>query len=450
MQPRRQRDVMGVLLLLSHVLYKVGLEAIPPVTLLIVLAQAAVYLQMFDLPWRSHSDACISVDSVLFRKQWWRILYGTLEHADSLHLYYNMVSFIWKGMVLENMLGSGQFLYIVSLFSVLCGGTLVGLNYLLGTLVDSSFFYQCAVGFSGVIFALKVLDNRYFPGQRRHIMGLDINLPSGYVVWLELVLIQLIAPNASFVGHLAGILVGLAYAHDIIKPMADLAWKLLGQEPVRFRQQQGHYLGQRPRHVQLETIPFGAILLSAALIALQTNVVPYEWRSAIRGHCMTSNLVFGHHQWQLLLLPALHSSEPLHLVYTVLSLLGLGYYLERRLGAVRFVVETVGLTLIINFAFCLLTYFVFPNYREVAGVRGYEMQYKCFLGLTATVIAMKGLYSAHYPWNQYLFLFFLVPVPKLIGSVLEIALLYFVFPHVWIVGNVIGFAAGLLLSLTSP
>lgn len=441
---------MGVLLLLSHVLYKVGLEAIPPVTLLIVLAQAAVYLQMFDLPWRSHSDACISVDSVLFRKQWWRILYGTLEHADSLHLYYNMVSFIWKGMVLENMLGSGQFLYIVSLFSVLCGGTLVGLNYILGTLVDSSFFYQCAVGFSGVIFALKVLDNRYFPGQRRHIMGLDINLPSGYVVWLELVLIQLIAPNASFVGHLAGILVGLAYAHDIIKPMADLAWKLLGQEPVRFRQQQGHYLGQRPRHVQLETIPFGAILLSAALIALQTNVVPYEWRSAIRGHCMTSNLVFGHHQWQLLLLPALHSSEPLHLVYTVLSLLGLGYYLERRLGAVRFVVETVGLTLIINFAFCLLTYFVFPNYREVAGVRGYEMQYKCFLGLTATVIAMKGLYSAHYPWNQYLFLFFLVPVPKLIGSVLEIALLYFVFPHVWIVGNVIGFAAGLLLSLTSP
>lgn len=448
MQPRRQKDVMGVLLLLNHVLYRVGLEVIPPVTLLIVLAQAAVYLQVFDLPWSRLSDACISVDAVLFRKQWWRILYGTIEHADSLHLYYNMVSFIWKGMVLENMLGSGQFLYIVSLFSVLCGGTLVGLNYLLGTFVDSSFYYQCAVGFSGVIFALKVLDNRYFPGQGRRVMGLDINLPSGYVVWLELVLIQLITPNASLVGHLAGILVGLAYVYDIVKPMADLVWKLLGQEPVRFGQR-GHYLGQRPRHVELGTIPFGAILLSAALIALQTNVVPFEWRSAVKGHCMTSNLVFGHHQWQLLLLPALHTSEPLHLIYTVLSLLGLGYYLERRTGAVRFMVETVGLTVIINFALCLLTYYVFPNYREVAGVRGYETQYKCFLGLTATVIAMKGLYAAYYPWNQYLFLFFLVPVPKLIGPVLEIALLYFLFPHVWIVGNVIGFVAGLLLLQTS-
>lgn len=440
---------MGVLLLLNHVLYKVGLEAIPPVTLLIVLAQASVYLQLFDLPWHGLSDACMSVDSVLFRKQWWRIFYGTFEHADSLHLYYNMVSFIWKGMVLENMLGSGQFLYIVSLFTVLCGGTLVGLNYLLGAVVDSSFYYHCAVGFSGVIFALKVLDNRYFPGQGRRVMGVDINLPSGYAVWLELVLIQLIAPNASLVGHLAGILVGLAYVHDIIKPIADLVWQLLGQEPVRFRQQ-GHYLGQRPRHAELEVIPFGAILLSAALIALQTNVVPFEWRSSIRSHCMTSRLVFGHHQWQLLLLPSLHSSEPLHLIYTVLSLLGLGYYLERKMGSVRFLVETVGLTVIINFALCLMTYYVLPNYKEIAGVRGYEMQYKCFLGLTATVIAMKGLYSAHYPWNQYLFLFFLVPVPKLIGPVLEIALLYFAFPHVWIVGNVIGFAAGLLLLLTSP
>ncbi|XP_077564286.1 uncharacterized protein LOC144179718 [Haemaphysalis longicornis] len=448
MQPRRQEDVVGVLLLFIHVLCKVGQEAIPPVTLLIVLAQVTVYLKLFNMPWRGLSDACISIDTVIFRKQWLRILYGTVEHAHSLHLYFNMVSFLWKGMVLENMLGSGQFLYIVSLITVLCGGTQVGLNYLLGTFVDSSFYYHCTVGFSGVIFALKVLDNGYFPGQGRRVMGIDINLPSGYVVWLELVLMQVIVPNASFVGHLAGILVGLAYIH-IIKPMADLAGKLLGQEPARFRRH-GHVLGQRRRHAELETIPFGAILLSAALIALQTDVVPFEWRSAIRRHCMTSKLVFGHHQWRLLLLPALNTSEPLHLIYTVLSLLGLGYYLERKMGVVRFVVETVGLTVITNFALCLLTYYVFPNYREVAGVRGYETPYKCFLGLTATVIAMKGLYSAHYPRSQYLFLLFLVPVPKLIGPIIEIALLNFLFPYVWIVGNVIGFVAGLLLLLTSP
>jgi len=45
---------------------------------------------------------------------------------------------------------------------------------------------------------------------------------SKYAVWAELVLIQLISPNASFVGHLAGILVGLAYIHGPLKYLVEL------------------------------------------------------------------------------------------------------------------------------------------------------------------------------------------------------------------------------------
>ncbi len=61
----------------------------------------------------------------------------------------------------------------------------------------------------GVIFALKVLTTHYDMSQVSHLMGIPIG--SKYAVWAELILIQLISPNASFVGHLAGILVGLAY-----------------------------------------------------------------------------------------------------------------------------------------------------------------------------------------------------------------------------------------------
>ncbi|KAL3219152.1 hypothetical protein MRX96_030604 [Rhipicephalus microplus] len=164
--------------------------------------------RIVSVPWRGLSGACISVDAVIFKKQWLRVFYGAIEHGDSLHLYYNMVSFIWKGMLLEPVLGSAQFAYIIVLFTALCGSVLLGLNYLLGTFVNSAFYYQCAVGFSGVIFALKVLNNCYFPGRSRRVLGVDINLPAGQVVWLELVLIQLVTPNASLVGHLAGILVG--------------------------------------------------------------------------------------------------------------------------------------------------------------------------------------------------------------------------------------------------
>lgn len=437
---------MGVMLLLNHVLFQVGLEAIPPVTLLIVVAQACVFLQLFDLPWYDLSGACMSVDNVLFKRQWWRILYGTFEHGDSLHLYYNMVSFIWKGMVLESVLGSAQFLYIIFLFTALCGGAFVGINYLLGSFIDSSFYYQCAVGFSGVIFALKVLNNYYLPGRSRRIFGLDINLPSGHVVWVELLLIQLITPNASFVGHLAGILVGLAYVYDIIKPISDLVWSILGQEPMRFTQPQ--YV--RRGHADLSaSIPLGAVLLSVALLALQSNFIPGRWKQLVNSPCLASSLVIGHRQWQLLFLPALHTAGPLHLAYTVFSLLGLGYYLERKMGSVRFLGALLGLTVITNIAFCLMTYYVLPNYKVVAGVQAYEMHYKCFLGLTSALMAMKGLYCVYYPSNYYLFLFFLVPVPKLLGAIFEVAVLYFALPHVWIVGNVIGFCSGLLLLLVS-
>ena len=65
---------------------------------------------------------------------------------------------------------------------------------------DTSYLDQCAVGFSSVIFALKVLVNSDSVASM-----LDLS------VWSELLIIQLLVPNASFIGHLAGILAGIAY-----------------------------------------------------------------------------------------------------------------------------------------------------------------------------------------------------------------------------------------------
>lgn len=48
-----------------------------------------------------------------------------------------------------------------------------------------------------------------------------------YAVWVELVLIQLFVPNASFTGHLAGILVGMAYVYGPLKYFMDLLYSLV-------------------------------------------------------------------------------------------------------------------------------------------------------------------------------------------------------------------------------
>lgn len=79
---------------------------------------------------------------------------------------------------------------------------------------------QCAVGFSGVIFALKVLHSHYFPVADSYIFGL-FPIPSQYACWAELGLIQLLVPNASFIGHLSGILVGLLYIKGPLKMLMD-------------------------------------------------------------------------------------------------------------------------------------------------------------------------------------------------------------------------------------
>ncbi|KAF9594137.1 hypothetical protein IFM89_028391 [Coptis chinensis] len=71
-----------------------------------------------------------------------------------------------------------------------------------------AFYYEHAVGFSGVLFALKVVLNSQ-EDENSYVHGLIV--PARYAVWAELVLIQLMVPGVSFIGHLGGILAGILY-----------------------------------------------------------------------------------------------------------------------------------------------------------------------------------------------------------------------------------------------
>ncbi|RWS11826.1 hypothetical protein B4U79_04655 [Dinothrombium tinctorium] len=224
MRPNRrygERQPSFAILLLLHEMFRTANESgIPPVTCCFIVGQILLFMRYIQVPW-SVWDVCISVDKAFWSKDWKRFVFSAFEHADDWHLYYNMVSFLAKGRTLERRFGSKYFLYLLIVFTIMTNITYVTVSYALSELLlDHSYSRTCAVGFSGVIFALKVLTTHYWPSGGHSFMGISIT--SKYVVWSELILIQLISPNASFVGHLSGIIVGLAYIHGPLKQLMDL------------------------------------------------------------------------------------------------------------------------------------------------------------------------------------------------------------------------------------
>uniref|UniRef100_A0A3P9Q1J0 Rhomboid domain containing 1 n=1 Tax=Poecilia reticulata TaxID=8081 RepID=A0A3P9Q1J0_POERE len=226
MNRRSRSSHLGLLMLGSQLLH-VGLDSIPPVT----LAFLAINVYLYLFPAAPLLRACVSVQQAYWKGDWRRLLLAPFHHADDWHLYFNMVSLLWKGMNLERRLGAAWFLYVLSVFSVLTGAVYLLLEALLTELADDqSHSRACAVGFSGVLFALKVLNNHYHPGRVVYLMGLP--LPSRYASWVELVLIHITAPGTSFVGHLAGILVGLLYTSG---PLNRIMRKCAGVTSFRDR-----------------------------------------------------------------------------------------------------------------------------------------------------------------------------------------------------------------------
>ncbi|XP_065816730.1 rhomboid-related protein 4-like [Labrus bergylta] len=206
-----QRSFQLGLLLLIVRLYQEGLTNIPVVTLTFLFFNVYNYM----LPVAPLVQVCLNIQYVYTFKEWSRLLLSPLHHLNDWHLYFNMTSFLWKGIWLERRLGGAWFLYMLSVFYVLTGVVHLLLQaWLLEAVVDSKdplmeFIRECAVGFSGVVFALKVVSNHCDPGGETYVW--TIRVSNRFASWVELVLLYLIAPWTSVIANLAGILVGLLY-----------------------------------------------------------------------------------------------------------------------------------------------------------------------------------------------------------------------------------------------
>ncbi|WAR27708.1 RHBL4-like protein [Mya arenaria] len=169
---RRRGQNFGILLLGMQMM-NFGFDKIPPVTLISIIGQVAIFLGFGDLDrwFGSVRDVCISTHLVVSQRQWSRLLLGTLVHASDMHLQHAGEE------VPESLLCLHVGCVHISIQRPVSGS-------------------QLADGHC-VIFALKVLTVHYSPRGLHYALGF-IPVPSRYIYWLELGLIQIIYPNASF------------------------------------------------------------------------------------------------------------------------------------------------------------------------------------------------------------------------------------------------------------
>ncbi|CAB1348414.1 unnamed protein product, partial [Coregonus sp. 'balchen'] len=185
--------------------FQVGVDNVPSVTLAVLGLNVYLFLC-----WASTSTSrCASLLA-------WGL--SPLHHLDDWHLYFNMASFL------------SFYACLLAVFSLL-----TGMIYLLREIglsaitQDHSYSIQSA-------FRLKMLSNHYHPGGVSYVMG--VLVANRYASWVELVLIHVTSPGTSFVGHLAGILVGFLYTAGPLKIiMKKIAGELTAEEIRRWRLQ---------------------------------------------------------------------------------------------------------------------------------------------------------------------------------------------------------------------
>jgi len=119
-----------------------------------------------------------------------------------------MLSTFAIGGLLEKQLGTLG-LVVTMLWSAIISAALYICIAMLAHLVFDydKLMYDHAVGFSGVLFHLSVVECYLSPQFSRSLFGM-VNVPAALYPWALLVVLQMFMPNLSFMGHLCGILAG--------------------------------------------------------------------------------------------------------------------------------------------------------------------------------------------------------------------------------------------------
>lgn len=164
---------------------------------------------------------CLNASKVIMELQVHRLLTSSYFHTGPLHLIANVLTLVSLGKVVEASMGSTRFLVFVAIVGVLSAAVHVSLAMFVTFAMrfSETFWSACSMGTSTVLFCLVVV---FAYTKKEGINLLDrFQVPNTAYPWILLLLFQCL-PNVSFLGHLSGLLVGLASVHGLV-PFTSLS-----------------------------------------------------------------------------------------------------------------------------------------------------------------------------------------------------------------------------------
>ncbi|KAG2406647.1 Rhomboid-like protein [Vigna angularis] len=192
-------------------------ENIPFLTSAVVVVCGVIYLVCLLVGYDSFAEVCFLPSAVVSRFQVYRFYTSIIFHGSLLHVLFNMMALVPLGSELERIMGSVRLLYVIillatsnAIFHVLIA-LLVAHN---PVLTYDYLMNECAIGFSGVLFSMIVIETSLSGVQSRSVFGL-FNVPAKWYAFFLLVVFQLLMQNVSLLGHLCGILSGFAYTYGL-------------------------------------------------------------------------------------------------------------------------------------------------------------------------------------------------------------------------------------------
>jgi len=159
----------------------------------------------------SADKIALSYQTMVINGEWYRAITSSISHINVLHIAFNMTS-IWSYRFIEHL--NGTLYYIKeSLVLLLCSVALLLVMYhvLIKMFNKDIYMNTYCLGYSCVLFGWMTLVAAKTPyGQSISILGYPMS--AKLAPFIALLLASLVFPNASFVGHLSGIIIGFIVA----------------------------------------------------------------------------------------------------------------------------------------------------------------------------------------------------------------------------------------------